>query len=194
MNVFFSWPGAFATLKSSLFFIWIFWGLLASSFLNHLLWLLDVKSLGSKFSCTELGLVPQVNTNFLWLPLISVFCYLCFSCSGIFCFLFCQRPIENSSQTGFSFLVITVADLLFQTTSTGVQRLMAVGGFCVHWENIHSATALKTKPSTRMCRLHWNYFSVSQDELASNRESCICNIQWKYISLTSDIPWQPGGI
>lgn len=32
----FSWPGEFATLKSSLFFVWVFWGLLASSFLNHL--------------------------------------------------------------------------------------------------------------------------------------------------------------
>lgn len=123
MHVCFSWPGVFATLKTSLFFIWVFWGLLASSFLNHLVWLLDVKSLGSKFSCTELGLVPQVNTNFLWLPFKSVFCYLCFSCLGIFWFLFYQPPIENSSQTGFSFLAITIADLLSQTTSTGVSDL-----------------------------------------------------------------------
>lgn len=123
MDVCFSWPGAFTTLKSSLFLVCVFWGLVASSFLNHLVWLLDMKSLGSKFSCTEPGLVPQVNTNFSWLPFKSVFCYLCFSCLGIFCFLFYQPPIENSSQTGFSFLAITIADLLFQTTSTRVRDL-----------------------------------------------------------------------
>lgn len=119
----FSWPGPFATLRSSFFLICVFWELLASSFLNHLLWLLDMKSLGSKFSCTELGLVPQVNTNFSWFPFKSVFCCLCFSCLGVFCFLFYKPPIENSSQTVFSFLAITIADFLFQTTSTRVSDL-----------------------------------------------------------------------
>lgn len=121
----FSWPGTFTTMKSSLLFMWLFWGLLTSSFWNHLVWLLDVKFLGSKFSCSELGLVPQVNTNFSWLPFKSVFCYLSFSCLRIFCVLFYQAPVENSSQTGFSFLAVTVADLLFQTASTTVSNLIS---------------------------------------------------------------------
>lgn len=128
--------------------------------------ILGPRTFGSKFSCTEFGLVPQVNTNLSWLPLCSVFFYLCFSHLEIFCFLFCRKL-----QSNWFFLSGSHHNrLLFQTTSMRVSDLqfpatIAVSNLDLAFFRAHSTwwivytgkvstvqPFLKTKPSTRMCK------------------------------------------
>lgn len=172
--------------------------------------ILGLRTFGSKFSCTKFGLVPEVNTNFSWLPLQSVFFYLCFSHLEIFCFLFCGKLQSNwfflSGSHHNRFIIPNhFHQSKWSSTSNSIccfwpgfgilqgsqylVNLCTLGRYlqCNHfWKQNHQPECVSC---SEIIFPLWQ-----QDKFGSNKESSICNIQWKYILLTSDIPWQCYGM